>query len=137
MKTHARTGLARKILTELDARPGQSSGDLAASLGAEVRACIYSLGTLVTDSKVIRTGTRQMPDRRKSCALYALTKLGRDALAKVQPSAMPKAVPKPPSRETGQAPQTVEEFLAAGGRIERLPTTWSPPTKYPPYRGIA
>lgn len=135
MSTHARTGLARKILTELDARPGQSSGDLAAVLGADVRACIYSLGTLVTDSKVIRTGTRQMPDRRKDCALYALTKLGRDALAKVQPSAMPKAVPKPPSRETG-AVETVDEFLARGGKVQKLGTTWSPPTRYPQFRGV-
>lgn len=132
-----KTGIARKILAELAERPGQSAEDLATALGATVRSCIASVGTLVTDSKVICTGTRRMPDRRKSCALYALTKLGRDALAKVQP--MVKLPPKPSGafpRETG-AVETVEEFLAKGGRIEKLPVQWQAPTRYPRVGGLS
>lgn len=132
----AHTGLARRILTLLEAKPDQTVYEIAQALNEKPRSCMQSLGTLATDSKVKRTGTRKSPKSHHLCVTYGLTKLGRDVLAKVQPSVMPQVVP--PSQVPKSIPaQTVEQFEANGGKIQRLPTSWTPPTRYPRVGGIS
>lgn len=131
-----KTGIARKILQHLDAHGPATTTDLAALLGAENRSVVKSVATLNVDSKVQRVGLRWVESAKRNCGVYAITLLGREAVRK--PMKQQPVVNRPAafSRETGPA-ETVEEFEARGGKVQKLGTQWSPPTRYPRYWGVS
>lgn len=141
-----KTGLAKLILTHLSTKGPETSVGLVAALKFSTRQVATSIGTLQTDSKIQAVGLRKewcegKRSGMRDCHVYAITLLGREALAKGQPK--PAAAcqvvirpAKPPALPPGHA-ETVDEFLARGGRVEVIPKQWQAPTKYPRMWGVS
>lgn len=132
-------GTARLILTHLRDKGPATTAELAKALKLDARPITASIGTLVVDSKVQTLGTRFDDRIHRHVSVYGLTLLGRESLAKVQPSVV-KAAKHAPAIAAPVAPghtETYEEFIARGGKPEQLSATWSAPTRYPRVGGIS
>ncbi|MFT3806091.1 hypothetical protein [Arenimonas sp.] len=141
-----KTGLARLILQHLAEHGPTTTVGLVAALRFSPRQVATSVGTLQTDSKIQVKGLRKefcegKRSGMRDCHLYAITLLGREALQRGQPK--PTAAcqvvirpAKPPALPAGHA-ETVDEYLARGGTVQQLPTSWQAPTKYPRMWGVS
>ena len=141
-----KTGLASAIRAHIAKNGPSVARSIADATGFPIRPVCNACRKMALDGRLEVAAELRTPG-----GIAYLYRLGRDLkkpLETVQPAGTAKAaairkVEMPVER--GQKPvesrgtsepswQTVEEFVAAGGQIERLPSQWVPRDGYPPPR---
>jgi hypothetical protein len=152
VKGGAKTGLTRNIREFVRQNPGCYARDVATALKADGQVISKELcrmarmGTVVaelqpaTRHNTFTVGREPYADAAESRQRAAIAREAKKAMERVaagvplrKPRAKRKRSPfmEPESTARGPSGQTVEEFLANGGRVEVLPVNWAPPTSYP------
>lgn len=113
----APNGSTASTLEQLRHLGQATSTQIARSLGNTAADVVLTrLRKLEASGKVVRVGTVATSGR--AAVIWAARQEGET--------------------ESGAIPANdSDEFIARGGRVEVLPTTWQAPTRYPQFRGYA
>lgn len=152
-RCHALT--STKVLAHLSKSGPATSDSTAAALGLSCHRVQIAIGYLCHEAFAKQVRKVDVPGRPVPRWSYDITPKGRARLEVIntpprEKPEKPKLRAKPiapvpasilaePSRPAVAAGhvETVEEFLAKGGRIEKLPVQWQAPTRYPRVGGLS
>ena len=149
---HSRNLASTKVLDCLAVRGAMHSDAIAAKQGLSQHQTRIAIGYLCHEGFAKQVRKVDVPGWMFTRWTYEITAKGRNRLDEImrdpeprKPKLKPQAVAPLPSALRGEMPpaikpghtETIEEFQARGGRVEKLPCEWPAPTRYPRVGGIS
>lgn len=126
-------GRREKIRAFLQSNPGSSAAEIAAAIGEDRHNVTREVSRLVSIKHAFAEG----PGNFKRYTLASVKPPRKKREIAPKPTRHKNALPlsikklKPEKQSRPRPAATVEEFLAAGGKIEVLPTAWAPNSANP------